>query len=136
MTIKIKIAKKEDLVAGAVALLLDENDRVLILLRPEEARWAPHQWGYPGGKIEEGETPISAAVRETKEETDLDIYNLEPLGLPVEKSAIGFYTRDYAGKVTIDHEHLDWAWANRGEIETYNLAPEVLVMYDWVLNNG
>lgn len=35
----------------------------------------------PGGHIEVGETPLQAAIRETKEEVNLDISNLELMGL-------------------------------------------------------
>jgi bis(5'-nucleosidyl)-tetraphosphatase len=32
-----------------------------------------HYWGFPKGHAEEGETPIEAAIRELKEETNLDV---------------------------------------------------------------
>ena len=120
---------------SAVVVLVDNADKTLILLRPGEARWAPHKWGYPGGKIEGGETPYDAAVRETAEETTLEAKNLKPLKLATPKSIVAYYTRDYSGTVEIDHEHNDWAWVSRGEIEGYELAPQVLAMYDWVLEN-
>jgi len=132
--IKIKIKKKE--LTGAIVILLDKNDNTLILLRPKEARFAPFKWGFPGGKLEAGETPEEAAVRETKEETQLDVRNLHSLKLEVDKPVATYYTRDYDGAVEIDHEHDDWAWVSRDEIEEYELAPEVLEMYDWVLENG
>ena len=47
-----------------------------------------------------------------------------------------FYTQDYSGDVEIDFEHDAFAWVTRDEIEGYELAPDVLRTYDWVLNNG
>lgn len=123
-------------IQGAIVVLLDEADKTLILLRPAEAKWAPHKWGYPGGKVEPDETPHDAAIRETKEETALDIKNLKKLKLKFDKPLAVYYTGDYTGNVQIDYEHNDWAWVSRDEIEKYDLAPQVLDMYDWVLQNG
>ena len=64
--------------AGTAVVILNDQDEVLILLRTKEARWAPLRWGYPGGKVEPGETPQAAAVRETKEETELEVDKLTP----------------------------------------------------------
>ena len=133
--IKIKIIKKEE-ATGAIVVIIDSDDKALILLRPKEASWAPGKWGYPGGKIEAGETPLETAVRETKEETQLIVKNLRPLRLPIDKPVRSFYSRDYGGRVQIDYEHDDWQWIPRSEIEKYDLAPDVLDMYDWVLQNG
>ena len=133
--IKIKI-KKQRTIEGAVVVILDAQERTLILLRPAEAQWAPHKWGFPGGKLEEGEAASQAATRETQEETQLRVRNLQPLRLKVDKPLAAYYTRDYNGTVEIDYEHDDWAWVPRHQIEDYDLAPGVLEMYDWVLNNG
>ncbi len=46
------------------------NDQGQVLL---QRRGGSHQWGFPGGAVEPGETPEMTAVREAKEETGLDV---------------------------------------------------------------
>jgi 8-oxo-dGTP diphosphatase len=52
-------------------VLLDRGNRTLLLERHPSSNFAPNKWGFPGGKIEEGESPLTAAVRETQEETSI-----------------------------------------------------------------
>lgn len=54
--------------AGAVVLVVDDQDRILMLHRH---RFVPDRWMWelPGGYIDEGEEPSSTAVREVEEET-------------------------------------------------------------------
>ena len=132
---KTMITQPRVLATGALIVLVDDTERVLILLRPSSAYWAPTTWGYPGGKIEDGETPHDAAIRETKEETELDAINIKKIGLKTDFPCVPYYTREYSGTVKIDHEHEDWRWVSRSEIESYPLAPGVLEMLDWVLQN-
>ena len=56
---------------SAVALI-DADGRVLISKRPEGKTMAG-LWEFPGGKVEEKETPEDALIRELKEELGLDI---------------------------------------------------------------
>lgn len=55
----------------AVAVV-QQQDRFLVGVRPEGASLAGYA-EFPGGKVREGETPQQAAVRECREETDLEI---------------------------------------------------------------
>lgn len=55
---------------SAVALV-DRDGRVLLAQRPAGKKLAG-LWEFPGGKIEEGETPEAALVRELKEELGID----------------------------------------------------------------
>jgi 8-oxo-dGTP diphosphatase len=55
-------------VAGIVA----EGTRVLVAQRPHYQSF-PLQWEFPGGKIEPGETPQAALVREFHEELGVHI---------------------------------------------------------------
>lgn len=58
---------KSETVDAAVAVLLREDGKVLLGQRPEGKSWAGW-WEFPGGKIEEGETPYHALQRELQEE--------------------------------------------------------------------
>mgnify|MGYP003662627350 FL=1 len=122
--------------SGAIVVVLNKRDEVLILKRPPTDDWAPNKWALPGGKLEPNESPLSAAIRETKEETDLDVRKLKIINLALDNPIAPYYTRHYTGNVQIDFEHTDWAWVARADIETYDLAPGVLKLYDWVLQNG
>lgn len=52
--------------------LVDADDRVLIAKRPEGKSMAG-LWEFPGGKVEDGELPETALVRELDEELGIDI---------------------------------------------------------------
>lgn len=54
------------LVAAAVAVVIRDG-RVLLVRRGTRPNWG--RWGFPGGKIEAGETVRAAAIRELMEET-------------------------------------------------------------------
>ena len=68
------------LLVAAVALV-DADGRVLLARRPEGKPLAG-LWEFPGGKVEAGETPEAALIRELKEELSIDIRAscLAPLG--------------------------------------------------------
>ncbi len=57
----------------ATAFVIDSRGRTLLLWHKRLQRWMP-----PGGHLDENETPEDAAMRECKEETNLDV---EILGL-------------------------------------------------------
>ncbi|MEE2946413.1 MAG: 8-oxo-dGTP diphosphatase MutT [Pseudomonadota bacterium] len=64
---------------SAVALV-DRDGRILLAQRPEGKSMAG-LWEFPGGKIEEGETPEAALVRELEEELGIKTWDscLAPL---------------------------------------------------------
>ena len=64
-------------VRNAVRVFVVAGNKVLCIRYKEE------NIGYidiPGGKIEEGETGVEAAIREVKEETGIEVSNLEEVG--------------------------------------------------------
>lgn len=66
--------KKFKLISHA---LIKIDDKYLIIRRTKIKRGKPNSlpeyWDIPGGMVEEGEMPKDAAIRETKEEVNLDI---------------------------------------------------------------
>ena len=81
-------------VRNAVRTFVIVNEKVLCIKYKEK------NVGYidiPGGKIEEGETNMSAAIREVKEETGIEVSNLEEVGNVI----IEYPDRNYDMKVFV-----------------------------------
>jgi ADP-ribose pyrophosphatase YjhB (NUDIX family) len=97
---------------GVNVLIINENNEVLLQKRGT----FPYKWGLIGGITELGETLEDTAVRETKEETGLDIGGLNLLGttsgdncyieFPNGDKAyfitVGYFTRNFSGSLKID----------------------------------
>ena len=60
----------------ATILLMNEKSEVLLLHRKGTA-FGDGLYSLPGGKIEDGETALEAAVREAKEEVGIDVTDLD-----------------------------------------------------------
>jgi 8-oxo-dGTP diphosphatase len=56
----------------AAVALIDPDGRVLLSQRPQGKSLAG-LWEFPGGKIEQGERPEVALIRELKEEINVDV---------------------------------------------------------------
>jgi 8-oxo-dGTP diphosphatase len=60
------------LVLVAAVVLVDPDGRVLLAQRPEGKAMAG-LWEFPGGKVDPGETPEAALIRELAEELGIDV---------------------------------------------------------------
>ena len=54
---------------GAHALVTDDTGRILVV----RTTYLGPGWSLPGGRVERGETPHAAAIRETREETGIEV---------------------------------------------------------------
>jgi len=61
-----------ELLLVAAAALIDRDNRVLIAQRPAGKSMAG-LWEFPGGKVNKGETPEAALVRELREELGIEV---------------------------------------------------------------
>jgi len=117
----------------SVLLPLVEKDgelHVLYEIRAAMLDVQPGEAGFPGGGIENGETPAEAALRETVEELGLPRDAIEIVGeldYLVSYSCITLYC--FLG--IIDAAALEKAAVNTAEVEEYFLVPLA-----WLLENG
>ncbi|TDX39608.1 NUDIX hydrolase [Cytobacillus oceanisediminis] len=62
-------------IVSAATIVLNEQKEILLIKGPRRG------WEMPGGQVEEGESLKDAAIRETKEETGIDIEVLKFCGV-------------------------------------------------------
>ena len=125
----------------AVALL-DADRRILLAQRPPDKHLGG-LWEFPGGKVEPGETPEAALIRELAEELGIDIRAscLAPLSF-VSHSYEKFHLlmplyvcRQWRGKVTA-REGQALAWVRAQRLRDYPMPPAdeplIPVLQDWL----
>lgn len=76
------------LIPVVAAALVDGEGRVLLQRRPEGKQMAG-LWEFPGGKIEPGESPEAALVRELAEELDITVAQADLTPITFASAALG-----------------------------------------------
>ena len=121
----------------AVALI-DVDGRVLIAQRPEGKTLAG-LWEFPGGKVEPGERPEAALIRELNEELGIDVqeaclapfvfashaYDSFHLLMPL------YLCRRWSG-VVVRREHAALAWVKPNELSAYPMPPADAPLVAWL----
>jgi 8-oxo-dGTP diphosphatase len=135
---------KSRLLLVAAAALIDREGRVLITQRPAHKALGG-LWEFPGGKVELGEAPETALIRELKEELDL---TLEPNALDPFAFASHAYpdfhllmplylvTR-WAGAVTLDPNAAQaMQWVRPQDLRTISMPPADVVLVDRLIERS
>lgn len=123
----------------AACAVLDEAGRVLLQRRAD----SHGPWGLPGGAMELGETLEQAAVRETREETGLDVAPDGLLGAytgPLHTYANGdvvqavvvvLTAKRVGGELAVDEsETVDLGWFDPEELPTPVFGPHEQMFQD------
>lgn len=107
-----------------VAAVITSHDRVL-LARHGAGHHHAGLWEFPGGKVEEGETPEQALVREIKEELDVDVRVGERLAVArLRHIELWAFTATILQGSPRAIEHEEIAWVTRAEMEAREM-PEL-----------
>ncbi|PTL98818.1 MAG: hypothetical protein DA440_08300 [Bacteroidetes bacterium] len=124
-----------------VAALVEVEDLILIVQRKEDAKaYKSLKWEFPGGKVEEGERPEDAVVREVKEELQIDIEPVEPLGrvvyaYPDVNVDLTLFHCALVDGLPIMKEHNDLSWSHKSLLHTYDWSAadrELLELAGWL----
>lgn len=92
-------------IVSAATIVLNSKNEILLIKGPKRG------WEMPGGQVEEGESLTAAAIRETKEESGIDVEILKFCGIfqNVEKSICNtlFLAKPIGGTPTTSPESLE-----------------------------
>lgn len=108
--------------------------KILLVKRASDCKVAPNVWNVPAGKVNMLETTYHAVVRETFEETHLQVKMIKMLaehafqitsdGQPAYRNMFTYLTHpiDDNQEVLLNHEHTEFKWVTKEEIdsETYH----------------
>jgi len=114
---------------GAFAIIFDTKSRVLLSHRTDR-----DMWNLPGGRVEEGETPWQAIVREVEEETGLQVVVERLLGIysvPSKPELVFvFLCSQRRGQLKVSAEADEHAWFNRTELPPNTLPKHIARIRD------
>ncbi|MGV9678588.1 NUDIX domain-containing protein [Nocardia sp. NPDC003482] len=126
--------RPNSLVPGGSALVTDPEGRILMQRRGDSGNWS-----LPGGAMELGETLPQCVIRETKEETGLDIEITGLLGIYTDPQhvieyedgeirqefAITFYGRVIGGRIAVSDESTAVRFLGLDELAELPVHPTV-----------
>ncbi len=138
--------EKKRIGAGFGVIIINNEGKVLLGRRhpdPDKADSAfrsAGEWSLPGGKLDWGESFEEGAIREVKEETDLDITDPEVISVHNCKNeyahfmTVGLLANSYKGepKVMEPDEMTEWQWFKLDNLPQPRYFPSLMVIENYL----
>ena len=123
-----------------VAALIRDGKRFLICKRPAHKARAL-MWEFPGGKVEPGESPGEALIRECREELDVtlkvgSIYMQVIHEYPDLRIRLSLYEAVIASGELRQKEHEALAWIMPQEVSEYEFCPADVDIIERISREG
>ena len=113
-----------------VAAVIERSDRRILIGQRRREDTSPLKWEFPGGKVEEGETPEAALARELREELSVTLEKCAELGrtrhqYPTSPGEleIRFYAASIKESEVTPNEFEQILWVLPKELGNYDFLP-------------
>ncbi len=115
-------------VVAAVIKAVNEQGKEIILATQRGYGEFKGGWEFPGGKLEEGETPQEALIREIKEELDADIFvgdliDIVEYDYPTFHLSMKCFWCELQSEHLVLNEHEDAKWLSKDQLGTVSWLP-------------
>ncbi|CAO5170345.1 8-oxo-dGTP diphosphatase [Frankia sp. AiPs1] len=136
--------KANSVVPSVTAVVTDDEQRILLVHKTDNDLWA-----LPGGGMDLGESITDAAVRETKEETGVDIEVTGLIGVYTnprhvlayddgevrQQFSLCFTTRNLGGELSTSSETKEVKWVAPTDLDSLNIHPSMRLRIDHYLEH-
>ena len=131
---------------GVGVLIFNVENKILMILRNSDATLADSAmrlegtWTLPAGKVKENETLIAAAIRKVKEETNLDVSDLEIVSIADDINefahfvTIGFLAKGVKGNIDLGSSlvHVDFKYFKLDELPQNTCEPSLKIIDNYI----
>ena len=140
-SISMRTKVKSPNIIRVTAAILKKDGKILIAKRKTGDELFAGLWEFPGGKVEEGETPEECMARELKEELDIEVEVGELITSNKHKYPHGIFellayrVKYISGKIVLN-AHNEIKWVNIDEMANFEFPPADIPIIERLQFNG